>query len=379
MGRLEQSRRVFHAKFTSKKNVVSSDVAQLLGGEVSEGNGNFALLDRLMTSLDCGAYNPRTFYCGVTPKVGTLAQSVSEPKADWIGIHPRYLELMAAVADVGTQFPAIVELAWGYYSEDAETLGALSNYRDGMFRHAGNGRPGESEREDYPDLSGVWEGHRDSDRWQDELGAAVLFVLAHEVAHHANSEKQTRDTRGMHVATPERAARVAKSRAILGSTSLEDRTGLWPKNVKHQNELMADHDAVNYVAASAAAADLDLTSVMRGSFVSCLADAFDGWFNDKSAKSHTHPSPFARNLSLFLAWAEFLASQAKLGWKDAPQPTNTDLLGVVNSFLMVEWAAGEYGPHRSGMLLWAHRRDLHSTLSGAAGLGRPEYLEVSVP
>lgn len=369
MWNIVTSRNRFVAKISHKLQP-NSDLITLVLGETlhNEGQGNYAALDRLMQSFGHseGNNSSNDVYCGLIPKGegktnfinGALAGSYRFRKKDeaaLIGIDLRYLEMASRISDVALMFPKLLKAAIASGKEDGATM--LDQARASLFRHVGTDYSGD--HMDYADHSEFFMTIRASPRWKDAPRAALYFVMAHELDHLFRpniGRKKVQEIR----------SRLEKSRKMIGP--------LWPMlhQEAHQDEILADHAAVEFVGKAASRAGFNLATAMTGSFLSIATVAFDSWFMDKSARTDSHPSAFARAHGLRLVWVDLLVTQNEQNWPAMQKPEPNHLLDVAHAFAFIEWVAGLYGEHRAGMA--GATEDVHLTfevLCQAAGLRIP--------
>lgn len=343
MWKIEVSRTKFLQKYPYEGLPTGPLVTEVLGNPIQQesGQGNYEELDRLTRMFQrCAGSNSSTnVYTGLTPKMAHVTGATKDAvhswrykkqdEAAWIAIDLRYLEMAAATADAAIDFPRIVVLA---DEEEDPSAGqeALDVVRGSVFRHVGKDYPGAHHSYANRDFT---RGRQDP-AWLDQTKAAVFFAMAHELDHLLRKDLGKR-------LSPEEKAKLAWSQDAVGP--------VWPWKRPHQDEVLADHEAVKFVGTAAVRAGFSLETVIRGSFLCLTTVALDGWFMDGSAISDTHPSAFARAYGLLAVWVSFLASQNEQGWPDSPQPTADELLKVTLSFLFVDWVAGLYRRGREGM------------------------------
>jgi hypothetical protein len=343
MWKIDVSRSKFRQKYPYEEVPTGPLVTEILGNPVEQGpgQGNYEELDRLigMFKRCAGSNSSSDVYAGLTPKMtdsdGAKKDAVhswrykKQDDAAWIAIDLRYLEMAAATADAAVDFPRIVRLT----NEEVDpSVGqeALDVIRESVFRHVGKDYPGDHHYYVRRDFTRA----RQDPEWLDQTKAAVFFAMAHELDHLLRKDLDKRPSR-------EDKAKLAWSQNAVGP--------VWPWKRPHQDEFLADHEAVKFVATAADEAGFTLGTVISGSFVCLTTAALDGWFMDGSATSDTHPSAFARAYSLLAVWVSFLASQNKQGWPDSRQPTADELLKVAYSFLSVDWVGGLYRRGREDM------------------------------
>ncbi|MCP1415437.1 hypothetical protein J3D46_004779 [Paenarthrobacter sp. A20] len=308
------------------------------------------MLHHLMHSFqrDIGQFSSKDVYCGLTPKQsdppqGPLVKSEQHATvrdSAYIQIDLRYLEMSSAVTDAGVVFKRLVAESAHQPGQNGQNM--INGTRETLFKHVGKDYPGEHQT--YWDQGQFWRQQRGTKHWKDLTRSALLFTMAHELDHLFRRDPWV----------SKRAQIRARGRLVASQQAVQK---LWPTaegdlSVKatqaHQDEIMADHGAVELAGTAALRAGLDLKTVMQGSFISMGTLALDGWFMNQSKPSSSHPSSFARTFGLLPVWSEFLQNQNEQGWPEVRQPTRADLAEVAALFVMVDWIAGRYRAHREG-------------------------------
>ncbi|UTX52074.1 hypothetical protein [Leucobacter aridicollis] len=123
---------------------------------------------------------------------------------------------------------------------------------------------------------------------------------------------------------------------------------------RYKDEIACDLLASQYVLESSFATD-DLVTQISGSLLALEALIFDGFRQDGSAVSQTHPSPSLRFQIVFMDWMETILNQST--WHDREHPGLFGLQDIAYWMAFERWAAGHYRPHRSGAR-WQHDIDL---------------------
>lgn len=119
---------------------------------------------------------------------------------------------------------------------------------------------------------------------------------------------------------------------------------------RYRDEIACDLLASQYVLESSFAAD-DLVTQISGSLLALEALVFDGFRQDGSAVSQTHPSPTLRFQIVAADWMETILKKST--WQDRERPGLFGLQDVAYLLAFERWAVGDYRAHRSGAR-WTH-------------------------
>ncbi|WP_456695500.1 hypothetical protein [Aeromicrobium sp. P5_D10] len=169
--------------------------------------------------------------------------------------------------------------------------------------------------------------------------SAVRWAIAHEMAHVVATKQQRADAYNQ---VAQLWPGMAKEQWVRLRNDLGDYRGSLEA---YKNEIACDLLANQYVLESAFAAD-DLMTQVSGALLALQTSIWEGWLQDRSAISQTHPSPTLRYKLVYLAWLNALSNPATWIGREAPGPLGLEDFAMWNAFQ--RWVGGEYGDHRDG-------------------------------
>lgn len=244
---------------------------------------------------------------------------------DWayIGLTSAYLDRCLKIAQVFPAFVRMVDESM-MVEEKHQVQNLLTRFRNVMFEWL----------KAAPEIDDdVYHGFKLIEELQVEefsvsaCKSAMRWGLAHELAHRLTSRNELVESGRL----------LLKMAGIAGSVS----------NRKHLLELGCDARAFTFVSESSVTSD-DVMSELAGGLIGALALVWDGWFEDRSMSSVSHPSPTLRFYCLRAAWLASLNRHAKQGWIDIARPPAGAAHRIAMLFMFEQWGAGEFEPHRSG-------------------------------
>ncbi|SFR78496.1 hypothetical protein SAMN05428970_2391 [Agromyces sp. CF514] len=125
---------------------------------------------------------------------------------------------------------------------------------------------------------------------------------------------------------------------------------------RYRDEVACDLLANKYVLMSPFGVD-DLVTQVSGALLALEAIKWDGWTQDGSAISQTHPSPALRFKLIWLSWLDTLQDPETWAGRDAPGPLGLQDFAHWRAY--EKWISGAYRDGREGA---AWDRDISETL-----------------
>ncbi|MGO3894492.1 MAG: hypothetical protein ACTJIH_09335 [Brevibacterium aurantiacum] len=171
--------------------------------------------------------------------------------------------------------------------------------------------------------------------------AATRWAIAHEMAHGVGG-------RAARLAAYDRARMISpKLDSLLVSSANSGVKGLSGDKVieKHRDEVACDTLAADCLAESPFGLD-DIFTEACGSLVAIIALIWDGWFQDGSRFSPSHPSPTLRFEMQYEYWLEKLTNASN--WEVWQAPGVYAVRDFAYFLAFKNWNVGEYGEHRRG-------------------------------
>ena len=353
---LKKSRNKFAAQHAAAlaRTAAEGKIRQILGNPTPSGEGaNFSELDAWLSGWKITNRKATTssdaVYAGYLDVDGS-PRSKAGPSWAWISLTRQYLDRCTTLARVFPAFSTMCsELELPRYAAPSDVQMVLSGFRAELFRQVGHADVGD--HVSYEDNSDLVDAMEDPLFTLRTAKSCIRWAIAHELAHLMHDRAHLR---------------------ARGRQAVRD-AGLTPSefSTKQTIEVGCDAVALDYLLGALDGGD-DVITVLTGSLVGTLANVWDGWFEDESAPSGTHPSPTLRFLILRHAWLGRLTELSEGGWDPRSRPLALDSRNVALLFAFEEWGAGDYEPHRSGPVILERVAQYEQLTAGA--IGDPGYI-----
>lgn len=272
-------------------------------------------------------------FVGVKISSGMPETSPLHKGPPFITLTSHFIETCHRLSELFPVFAALV----GKNTSAADAAGM----RDLIFDHLGSA-PTSSEG------SELIEHGRDELFSSRTTAAAARWAIAHEMAHAVGTKA-------------DREAAYAEAATLWPDLErdqwhhLRDKVPDFKASVpKYRDEIACDLLANEYVLASPFSTD-DLMTQISGSLLALLALVWDGWQQDESAISRTHPSPTLRFRLIWKAWLSKLTDSET--WSDRERPGIFGLQDFAYWFAFENWFVGAYSQDRKGAV-WAEDIDV---------------------